>query len=194
MPHLKTWRRLLADERGEQPAAALAAEMQARYDALIADAPRTLDRSLRAQLAGRILPGLALYQVLRATGMDGAAALAEMEPLFRAAFFARMQQGLRWFAHLPAPFPVVRLVLRWMVRSPYRPDAQEIIEDSADCFAVNVYRCFILDTLTAHGAPELTALYCQTDDWLAEALPQVKWLRTRTLGRGDELCDFRWRR
>jgi hypothetical protein len=88
----------------------------------------------------------------------------------------------------------VRLVLRWMVRSPYRPDAQEIIEDSADCFAVNVYRCFILDTLTAHGAPELTALYCQTDDWLAETLPQVKWLRTRTLGRGDELCDFRWRR
>jgi hypothetical protein len=38
--------------------------MQARYDALIADAPRTLDRSLRAQLAGRILPGLALYQSL----------------------------------------------------------------------------------------------------------------------------------
>jgi predicted ArsR family transcriptional regulator len=45
------------------------------------------------------------------------------------------------------------------------------------------------------GAPELTPLYCQMDDLLFEALPpEIRWERTKTLGRGDEICDFRWTR
>ena len=49
------------------------------------------------------------------------------------------------------------------------------------------------DTLTAHGAPELTAVYCQGDDILFEALPpSITWDRTMTMGRGGERSDFRW--
>lgn len=79
-----------------------------------------------------------------------------------------------------------------MARDEYLPGSQEIIEDSPDCFAFNVYRCFILDVLAEYDAAELTALYCKTDDWLAESLPGIRWERTRTLGRGDDCCDFRW--
>jgi L-2-amino-thiazoline-4-carboxylic acid hydrolase len=36
-------------------------------------------------------------------------------------------------------------------------------------------------------------LYCLADDWLMENLPaSIKWERTKTLARGNELCDFRW--
>jgi hypothetical protein len=56
-------------------------------------------------------------------------------------------------------------------------------------------RCFCLSVLSSYGAEELTALYCQTDDPLYEVLPPaITWQRTRTLGRGDECCDFRWQR
>jgi hypothetical protein len=46
---------------------------------------------------------------------------------------------------------------------------------------------------TAYGAPELTPLYCQGDDSLFEGLPaSITWERTKTLGRVDDCCDFRW--
>jgi hypothetical protein len=56
----------------------------------------------------------------------------------------------------------------------------------------NIYRCIILDVLSENNAKELTPLYCKTDDWLAQALPKISWERTKTLGYGDDCCDFRW--
>ena len=47
----------------------------------------------------------------------------------------------------------------------------------------------------AQGAPELTPICCQVDDWMMENLPpSIRWERTQTLGRGGAVCDFRWRR
>ena len=100
--------------------------------------------------------------------------------------------GIRALNYLPNPFFIVRPVLKMMARDEYLPGAQEIVEDSADCFALNVYRCFILDTLVKHNAKELTAIYCNTDDWLADVLPKISWERTKTLARGGDCCDFRW--
>jgi hypothetical protein len=69
----------------------------------------------------------------------------------------------------------------------------EPVEDNDRCFAYDVHRCFYLDVLTAYGAPELTALYCKMDDLMYEALPPtITWERAKTLGRGDDRCDFRW--
>ncbi|MFU8773966.1 MAG: L-2-amino-thiazoline-4-carboxylic acid hydrolase [Anaerolineales bacterium] len=72
------------------------------------------------------------------------------------------------------------------------PGSQEVIEDNGDCFALHVYRCFILDSLRAHNATELTVLFCKTDDWLAAALPKVRFERTKMLSQGYDHCDFRW--
>jgi len=71
----------------------------------------------------------------------------------------------------------------------------ELVENSQCSFAFNVHRCFYLDVLTAYGAPELTALYCRLDDLLyATWSPSIRWERTKTLGRGDDCCDFRYSR
>jgi hypothetical protein len=123
---------------------------------------------------------------------DQQKALAEVNDLFRAAFFTRRMQGIRVLNHLSDPFPIVKPMLKMMTMNEYMPGAQEIVEDSADCFALNVYRCFIFDTLAKHDAKVLTTLYCNTDDWLAEVLPKISCERTKTLGRGGDCCDFRW--
>ena len=192
MPHLKIWKRILTQRRGTTQAAILIARIQLRYLHLLSDQPHVTQRALRSQLETLILPGLALYQTLRDESKDNQAALAEVEPMFKAAFFARLRRNITVLNHLADPFPVVRPALRRMTSTAYQPGACEVVEDSSECFAVNIYRCFILDTLKAYGAAELTTLYCKTDDWLAETLPKVRWLRTKTLGRGDDLCDFRW--
>jgi hypothetical protein len=134
----------------------------------------------------------AIYKALLEQSDDRQKALAEVDILFRAAFFPAMMRGIRVLNYLPDPFPIVRPVLKMMTRDEYLPGAQEIVEDGADCFALNVYRCLILDTLAEHHAQELTASFCSTDDWLAELMPKISWERTKTLGRGGDCCDFRW--
>ena len=54
-------------------------------------------------------------------------------------------------------------------------------------------RCFYLNTLTAYGAPELTASFCKSDEVMAELFPpSIRFVRPHTLGRGDALCDFQY--
>lgn len=193
MKHLRAWQRLLAKSRGKAKAADLAARMRARYESLYQSHTHITSRPLRTQLTGLILPGLALYQTLLADlWNDHEAALAETEALFHAELFKREQKLIPLLNVLPNPFPLLRPALRQMCRNTYLPGSTEVVEDSPDCFAVNTYRCFTLDALTEAGAPELAPLYCKTDDWLAALLPKVRWLRTGTLARGTDVCDFRW--
>ncbi|MGD2178085.1 MAG: L-2-amino-thiazoline-4-carboxylic acid hydrolase [Anaerolineae bacterium] len=152
------------------------------------------NRANRRLLRKRVLPGLSIYKALLERNDDQEQVLAEVDALFRAAFFRAMMRGIRLLNHLPSPFFIVKPALKLMTRNEYVAGSQEIVEDSADCFAVNVYRCLTLDTLAGHNAQELTVLFCNTDDWLAEALPAISWERTGTLARGDDCCDFRWSR
>jgi hypothetical protein len=192
MPHSRKWQQSLSIMHGSVKASLLISQAQGYYDRFSAQHSAEQDRANRAVLRTRILPGLSIYKALLDQNTDREEVLAEMDILFRAAFFTITMRGLGVLRYLPDPFFVIRPTLKLMTRKAYLPGSQEIVEDSADCFALNVYRCYILDVLATHDARELTASYCKTDDWLTEALPQISWERTKTLGRGDACCDFRW--
>jgi hypothetical protein len=194
MPHLKDWNRVLASRLGQGRARRLSVRIQERNQALLSANPNAPGRPLRSQLENLVLPGLALYLSLKDDGFTPQAALGEVDALFEASLFRLLRTGIAVLNLLPDPFPVVRPFLRQMTKTCYLPGLQEVVEDSPCCFAVNVYRCFILDTLRTFGAPELTPSFCVTDDWLAKAMPKVRWQRTMTLGRGGSCCDFRWSR
>lgn len=194
MPHSRTWQQSLSGMVDHQKALALVSRAQAFYDGFLVAYVAETNRANWKTLITRILPGLSIYKALLEENGDQQKALADVDILFRAAFFSRRMQGIRILNYFPDPFPIVKPVLKIMTKDEYMPSSQEIVEDSADCYAVNIYRCFILDTLIKHGARELTACFCNTDDWLAEALPKIGWERTQTLGRGGDCCDFRWRR
>jgi len=194
MPNLIAWQRVMAEKRGEVEAAMLAARAQTCYDEFYAHRPRFANLALRTHLESRILPGLALYQTLCEENDDQDAALAEMEALFKATF-GRPPKLMSLLGFLPNPLAFFRRMMPWNLRFAFPSQGwkMEVAENSDRCFGFNVHRCFYLDMLTTYGVPELTALYCKTDDWLFEGLPlAMTWERTRTLGRGDDVCDFRW--
>lgn len=194
MPYTRAWKKGLAELFDAQKANRIISRAQSIYREYSGLHAMETSRANRKTLKTRILPGLSLYHAILAEGVDQKEALSHLDALFRGAFFAKRIQGIRVLNHLPNPFAIVRPLMKWMIKDEYLPGSQEIVEDNADCLAVNVYRCFIFDTLTAYGVSELTPLFCNTDDWLAAELPSINWERTQTLGRGGDCCDFRWSR
>lgn len=192
MPHSLVWQHSLSRLYDDQKATALVSRAQTYYDDYCSQHSTVANRANRITLKSRVHPGLSIYKAMLEANDDQQQVLVEMDALFRAAFFTKRMQGIRLLNHLSDPFSIVKPILKMMTKDEYLLGSQEIIEDSKDCFALNVYRCFILDTLEKNQAKELTALYCDTDDWLAEVLPKISWARTKTLGRGGDCCDFRW--
>lgn len=195
MPNLKTWQRALIAKHGEVQGAMLAARAQARYDALYNERPHFTHPALRWHLEHKILPGLALYQVLSKESNDRDAVLSETGSLLAIGSRA-FTKFVNMYRYLPLPFAIMRKIFRAsLLAFPHQGWDIDQIEQSEKSFAFTVHRCFYLDVLTAYGAPELTAVYCRLDDLLYAAWsPSIKWERTKTLGRGDDCCDFRWSR
>ena len=60
-----------------------------------------------------------------------------------------------------------------------------------DCFRMDITQCPYHTYLTEAGCPELNILFCENDVHSYGNLPGLKFTRTKTIGAGDELCDFK---
>lgn len=192
MPYASKWQQILTELYDASTSKNLVSRAHAYYERFHAHYSHRKYSNHQGILNSRILPGLSIYKALHDENHNQAQILNEVEILFKRTFFTTRLQGIRLLNYLPDPFPILKPILRWMTSKEYLPGSQEIVIDDRDCFAINTYRCFILDVLTENDAKELTSIYCKTDDWLAQALPKISWERTKTLGRGDDCCDFRW--
>lgn len=192
---LSIWRQVLSRRHGVAKAQQLAAAVRRQRAALIAEARMPENPGLRQHLQANILPGLALYRVLlQEHAGDKQAALAEVDDAFRPWTLAKIRWLLAPLQLLPTPFGLFKLAFTQMMKKfPAEGWDFTFVENSADRVAFNATRCFYLNTLTAYGAPELTASFCKTDEVMAELFPpSVRFVRLHTLGRGNELCDFQY--
>jgi hypothetical protein len=195
--HLPAWKRALASKYGLQKAVLWAAKVQARYELLFAARPRFRNPALRTHLEAHILPGIALYQVLKEEVGDPLKALADIDICFSAhAQASSMAQQASLLDLLPGGFTILRLANRTVLRTSFPDQGWQIewVEDSPDCIAYNITACFYLNVLSAYGVPELTAHFCALDDQLYGNLKTIAWERTETLGRGNARCNFVFRR
>lgn len=195
MPNLEIWQRELERRNGAVQAGFMAAEIQARYDALWAQRPHFDQAVLNDHLRKGILPGLALYRVLRTRYETEAEALAEAERLFALAY--RGSAAIfPLFKRVPGNFDLFRVLCREVMARQYLSAGWQTVyvEDSPECLAFDIReRCLYRDVLTVLGAPELTSLFCKMDDLIYSQLaPEINFIRTKTMGRGDDCCNFRF--
>ncbi len=59
------------------------------------------------------------------------------------------------------------------------------------CFRMDIIQCPYNKYLTEQGCPELNVLFCENDVHAYGNLPGLKFSRTKTIGAGDDLCDFK---
>lgn len=167
-------------------------DAEARYNKLLTSS-ESHPKDQNKMIVKRVLPLFSIYQSLKSQNIGQEEAILIIEILLKESFFRTQLSGIRFINRLfPVPFPVIKPVLRLMMRFSDLPAGQEIKQDDKNCFAVYVYQCHIHDTLKELGALELIPAFCATDDWLSAAMPKIQLHRTQTLGRGGEMCDFCW--
>lgn len=194
---LQIWQAALAKEHGEIEAAMLIARVRSQYEGLYASRPHFSNPVLRRQLEQAILPGLALYTVLRQRNRNAESAGEEVDRLFTAWMESTDRyRELKLLQRLPqdAAFNLVRVLNRLILKAKYPAGGAgwgvRWVEDNPARVAYDMTDCFYHKVLTAYGTTELTVHYCKVDDLLYGNLPGIKWERTKTLGRGDDCCNF----
>ncbi len=56
---------------------------------------------------------------------------------------------------------------------------------------IDMVKCPYFSTCVEYGCAELTTVFCNSDDVAYGNMhPRLSWERKKTLGRGDECCDF----
>lgn len=191
-PWTEIWQRALTRRRGPSEAKRLIDAAHRRLPALKKKVALPHQPAMRKHLLENILPGLALYQALLAEDPDLQAARAEIDAVLRATVYQRRGLQLGLLRRMPFQRVVFRLVLRNAMRA-YPPEGWAITPRPIrpDRVAFDIRRCYYLDTLTALGAPELTAAFCKGDEVMAELFPPtVRFERENTLARGGACCDF----
>ena len=149
-------------------------------------------KAKKKHLETQILPGIAAYKTL-CTVMPQEEALQTVhdyvENLVR-----RVRKYLVALLRIPGLYRVVPCFAVRMTRKSYGAAAgfaaHELRTDKTT-WRIDMTKCPYHDTCVAYGCPELCRCYCDSDDvCYANMHPKLYWRRTKTLGRGDDCCDF----
>lgn len=143
-------------------------------------------------LETQIIPGIAIYETLQ-TVMSKDEALQTMHGYVeqharsaRKVFLALMRiPGL--YRKVPVIF--AKQTLKFFGAA--AGFAAREIQVSDGVWRIDMIKCPYNDACIKYGCPELCHCFCDSDDITYDGLhPKLYWHRTKTLGRGDELCDF----
>lgn len=180
-----------AAERFPEQAAALRQAMMQRLDALragYAGAPKELWEHLEAQ----ILPGIAIYETLQ-TVLPREEALQLVHGYVEKRAW-KIRAVLCRLLKLPGLYRKVPGIFSKGVAQMFGPAAgfaAEWKENTKDTVRFDMTRCPYHDACVQHGCPELCPCFCDSDDiTYGQMHPKLLWHRTKTLGRGDDCCDF----
>ena len=96
--------------------------------------------------------------------------------------------------YIPGLYRLVPGVFVKSTRSVFGPAAgfaPKELQTGNGVWRVDMMKCPYHDTCAEYGCPELCRCFCDSDDISYTGLhPKLIWHRTKTLGRGNDRCDF----
>lgn len=167
-------------------------EAENRYAKLLAENDLT-HPVLKKHLRQSILPAVAVYEVLLSAGLSKERAFQIIRnSVLEAA--KPMANVFRAAGKLPFFFSLFRKMCPLSVRAEFGEPGWEMEWKRNDCHAIewDCHACFYVDMLKHYGALELVPIFCESDDVVYGNIPGVLWGRTKTIGGGAEICDFRF--
>lgn len=150
-----------------------------------------LERHLRQS----ILPAVAVYEALLSAGISKETAFQVIRgSVLEAA--KPMAKMFRTFGRLPFFFSILRKMCPRSVRMEFGDPGWDMEWKRNDRGGIewDCHKCFYADMFKHCGAPELIPIFCESDDVVYGKIPGVIWGRTKTIGGGAKVCDFRFYR
>jgi len=192
VPNLRVFLTAVAKELGRDESHRVGELTSSIYADLIRNRTVPEDGVLQFHLDKYILSGLSLYRALQESRVGKEQALTLVDRAFET-WAIRARNLLRIPGRLPFCFFFMRLLTRKILSAGFPEKGWKIEwkEVSKERIAFNMESCYYLDILKSYGAPELVPLYCRVDDVVFESFsPHIRWNRTKTLGRGNDCCNF----
>lgn len=146
----------------------------------------------RSHCYKKIFPLISIYKVLKDRDEK---ALELSAQIFNKVEVESGVKFLNKFLKIPFVYKIIPRLVNRIVRRSYIPSADgfqmEFLETSKQTFRMNITQCPYYNYCKAFGVPELTNVFCTSDEIVGEALkPHILFKREQTLGRGGKYCDF----
>lgn len=142
----------------------------------------------------RIYPVIALAKGLERNGWTREQAMDKASAIFLDSRVYPSVRVFRRILRLPGIWRLVIPLAEKLVPGSYNEDQGFDIEYLAadrENFRFNVRACPYWKYCSEYGLPELTEVFCSSDDIsYGEMHPCLLFARSQTLGRGGALCDF----
>lgn len=141
----------------------------------------------------QILACIAFYEVLieKEGSRDKALVVYDQWSLFE---MEKTKKSIQNLMKIPGIYQLTPGIFNRWIDKMFGADAgfQSKKVPGAKGFARDMVQCPYMLTCEKYGYPELTQFFCKSDDICYGSMhPKLVWARTKTLGRGDDCCDFR---
>ncbi len=183
----------LCETYGEATGQAITEGAHRRYEELCAENPEE-PKAVQAHTRAKIYPAIALAEAMVAQEIprDEAIDFVKGHAAFRAQIFAKI---LRTMLKIPGLYKKVPRFGEKMTKKSFGTDANfraTYYDTPTTLMRIDMTQCPYFDTCNQYGYGELTTAFCRGDDIVYGNMhPKLTWGRTKTLGDGDECCNFR---
>nr|MCR5279806.1 L-2-amino-thiazoline-4-carboxylic acid hydrolase [Lachnospiraceae bacterium] len=156
---------IAAEEIGEEQGKRIAVAAQKRYEELLEE-NRDDIKALRAHTFKRIYPSIAVYEALKAEGIEADRAvwyIREYFQRFSAKTVPHLQRIIKLFGLAPK---IPKFFIKISIKS-FGTDAgfkYEFPESEGNEARFNIVGCPYMETCRKYGCPEITTAFCDGDD------------------------------
>ena len=156
------------------------------------DENKNANKALHSHL-GQILPCIAFFEVLVEKEGSREKAL-EIYEKWSLSGMDKIEKSIQRLLKFPGLYKLVPGFVNFLIDKVYGADAgfKSVKVPGAKGFARDMKVCPYEMISRDYGYPELTKFFCKADDICYGSMhPKLVWARTKTLGRGNDYCDFR---
>lgn len=158
----------------------------------LSDEHKDASKEKQRHLQSQILPAIACYEILQTV-------MTKKEALKIIHGYAEKEvrkEHNRFVAllHIPFLYRLVPSIFTKATRSLFGTSAgfsMKEIETTRGVWRIDMTKCPYHDEFFSYNCPELCTCFCDKDDVAYSNLhKKLLWKRTKTLGRGNDCCDF----
>lgn len=183
----KEVKEFLVDEFGSERGSHLFHEQESIFNTLVSNI-KNKSKSQEKTLIQTIFPGIALYKALSKEDIQEDKVYTYMEKYMFDKVAGKMHKSMEKMELVPGFYAIYSRAFVKVMRG---SDLHESIQERGrDYFDVTISKCLWHTACAENGCPELCRLFCDADNVTYGGLRKIDFKRTKTLGHGDDCCDF----